>query len=66
MGPPNESGLYGGVCLLDMQLGRHRNRPLPQPPRRVTAPYGDGPIEQYFIGLENYSGEPIPVSGGPA
>jgi hypothetical protein len=55
------------VVLLDVQASQHSNRPpLFQLPWRGIALYGNGPRAQYFPGLEIYSNEPIPASGGPA
>ena len=64
--------LPGGRCplvvvLLDVQAGRHSNRPCcPSHPWRGTALYGIGPRARYLLGLKIYSNEPIPASGGPA
>jgi hypothetical protein len=49
------------------EAGRHSNPALLfQLPRRGTARYGNDPRARYCLGLDIYSNQPIPASGGPA
>jgi hypothetical protein len=69
---PVVQDLPGGPCplvvvVLAVQASRHSNRPVcPGSSAAVLPFYGIGPRARYFLGLDIYSNEAIPASGGPA